>query len=106
MEANQKDEFLLGVEKHVLRARDCRVRGGRGRGLEEVVRGSAGDVGLSSSRSGVELEERVFHGLVKLHDGSLVAATVAIVGRREDGDDRLLVAPVVALHDELMRSRD
>lgn len=35
----------------------------------------------------------------------LVAAAVAVVGRGEDGDDALLVRPLVALHDQLVRAR-
>ena len=48
----------------------------------------------------------VFQRVVQLHDGRLVAASVAVVGRGEDGDDVSVVAPVVALHDELVRPRD
>jgi hypothetical protein len=44
--------------------------------------------------------------LVDLHDRGLVAATVAVVRSREDRHDVLLVAPVVALHHQLMRARD
>ena len=46
----------------------------------------------------------VFQRVVQLHDGRLVAASVAVVGRGEDGDDVSVVAPVVALHDELVRT--
>lgn len=42
---------------------------------------------------------------VDLHDGGLVAAAVAVVGRAEDGDHVLLVRPVVALHDQLVGPR-
>ena len=52
----------------------------------------------------VKLEEGVFEGIVQLHDGGLVAAPVAVVGGREDGDDVPVVGPVVALHDKLMSS--
>lgn len=34
-----------------------------------------------------------------------IGVPVAVVGRGEDGDDVAVVAPVVALHDELMRAR-
>lgn len=61
---------------------------------------------LSSSRCGVELQEGVFHVFVELHDSSLVAATVAVVRSGEDSYDALLVAPVVALHNQLMGSGD
>lgn len=74
--------------------------------LEEVIGGTASNVRLGSSRSRVELQEGMLHVLIELHDGRLVAAAVAVVGRREDRDDRLFVAPVVAFHDELMRARD
>ena len=74
--------------------------------LEEVIRRAAGDVGLSSSRRRVELKEGVLHVLIELHNSSLVTAAVAIVGRREDGDDRLLMAPVVTFHDKLMGTGD
>jgi len=95
-------------------AKDARERereGVRGEGkgkaaLEEVVWGSARDVRLSSSGSRIELQEGMFHVFVEFHDGCLVTAAVAVVGSGEDGDDALLVAPVVALHDELMRSGD
>ena len=40
--------------------------------------------------------------LVEEEDGALVAAAVAVVGRAEDGDDVLVVAPGVPLHGELM----
>lgn len=46
----------------------------------------------------------VRHVLIQLHYGSLIAASVAIVRRAEDGYDILLVAPIVALHDQLMCS--
>ena len=55
-------------------------------------------------RRRVKLEEGVFQGIVKLHDGGLVATPVAVVGGGEDGDDVPVVRPVVPLHDELMSS--
>lgn len=42
--------------------------------------------------------------LVDLHDGSLIPASVAVVWCRKDGDHVLIVAPIVALHDQLMRA--
>lgn len=48
----------------------------------------------------------VFHTLIKLHDCSLVAATVAVVRCREDGNHGLIVRPVITFHDKLMRTRD
>ncbi len=37
--------------------------------------------------------------------GLPLTTSVAVVGCAEDGDDILVMAPVVALHDQLMRSR-
>ena len=45
-------------------------------------------------------------GVVELHERGLVAAAVAVVGRAEDGDDVLVVRPVVALHDQLVGARN
>ncbi len=47
----------------------------------------------------------VFERVVELHDGGLVAAAVAVVGGREDGDDVAVVAPVVPLHHQLVGAR-
>ena len=74
---------------------------------QEVVGRSTVDVAkLVLLGSRVELQERVLHELVDLHDGGLVTATVAVVGRGEDGDDIAIVRPIVAIHDQLMRSCD
>jgi len=73
---------------------------------QKVVGRSSSDMGLSSSWSRVKLDEGVAHVLVDLHDGSLVSASVAVVGSREDGHHVLLVSPVVSLHDQLMSSAD
>lgn len=70
--------------------------------LQEVVGGSACDMGLSSARRWVELQERVFEGVVKLHDGRLVSAAIAVIWSTKYCHNVPLVAPVVALHDELM----
>ena len=43
---------------------------------------------------------------INLHDGSLVAAAVTVVGGTEYGDDVPILTPIVALHDQLMRSGD
>ena len=48
----------------------------------------------------------IFHELVDLHDGSLVSASVAVVGGREDSHYVALVGPVVSVHDQLMGPRD
>ena len=95
---------------------------------EEVVWCPPRDVGLSPPGRWVELEavwrgsgsaahgqggqlrgkyvQHVLHVFVKLHNSGLVATAVAVVGRGEDGHDVLLVAPVVAFHDELMSAGD
>lgn len=39
---------------------------------------------------------------VDLHDCSLITASVAVVWSREDGDNILLVTPVITVHDQLM----
>ena len=39
----------------------------------------------------------VLEAIVQLHEGSLVATAVAVVGSTEDGHHVLLMAPVVAL---------
>lgn len=48
----------------------------------------------------------IFEVLVDLHDGSLVAAPVAVIGRGEDSDDVSLLTPVEAIHDKLMSATD
>lgn len=40
--------------------------------------------------------------IVHLHNSSLVATAVTVIWRREDGDNRSIVLPLVALHDKLM----
>ena len=60
-----------------------------------------GALGLVLDR--VERLERVLEVLVDLEHGRNVATSVAIVGRRPDGDQVLVLEPeLVALHDELM----
>jgi len=54
----------------------------------------------------VELEEHVGHGLIQLHDGGLIAASVAIVGSAEDGYNVLFMAPIIAFHYKLMCTGD
>lgn len=44
--------------------------------------------------------------LVDLHDGCLVATAVAVVGCTKDRDNIVVVGPVVALHDQLVGSRN
>lgn len=44
----------------------------------------------------------MFNIIVNLHYGSLVTTPVAIVWRRENGDYRSVVLPLITLHDKLM----
>lgn len=48
--------------------------------------------------------QRVLKMLVNLHDRRLVTATVAVVRCTENGNNVSILTPVIALHDELMRS--
>lgn len=61
---------------------------------------------LSSSWCRVEYQEIMIHLLVYLHNARLVAAPVAVVRCGEDGHDGLVVAPVEAVHDQLMGTSD
>lgn len=61
---------------------------------------------LSSPWGRIKDKEVVVHILVHLHDTCLVSASVAIVWSREDGDYVLFMRPVVAIHHELMGTRD
>ena len=70
---------------------------------KEIVGSPSGDMGFTSSGSGVELQERVLQFVVQLDHSCLIAATIAVVRRREHGHHIAVVTPVVALHDELMR---
>ena len=54
----------------------------------------------------VKLEEGVFESIVQLHDRGLIAAAVAVVWSREDGDDIPVMWPVVSLHHQLVSSAD
>lgn len=73
--------------------------------LEEVIRGSASDVGLTTTWGRVKLKEGVFQCVVELHNGCLVSASITIIGGRENGDHISVVAPVVSFHNELMSPR-
>ena len=53
-------------------------------------------------RRGVEYGELAVEVLVELEYGGHVAAAVAVVGRRPDGQHGLVEVPLVALHDELV----
>mmetsp|Transcript_28058 Transcript_28058/g.63438 ORF Transcript_28058/g.63438 Transcript_28058/m.63438 type:complete len:212 (+) Transcript_28058:167-802(+) len=61
-------------------------------------------VGFASPWRRVKLNEFRMHVFVDLHDRGLVPASVAVVGRAEQSDYRVLVRPVVSLHDQLMCS--
>jgi len=63
-------------------------------------------VRFSTARCWIELQEGILESVIKLHNGSLVATSVAIVGRAENGYHILLMTPVVTLHDKLMSPRD
>ena len=52
--------------------------------------------------SRIKLQEGVLHELIDFHNGSLVAASVAVVGSREHCDHIALVSPVVAVHHKLV----
>mmetsp|Transcript_48227 Transcript_48227/g.114762 ORF Transcript_48227/g.114762 Transcript_48227/m.114762 type:complete len:205 (+) Transcript_48227:163-777(+) len=58
------------------------------------------------ARGRIELHDRLVEALVQLHDRRLVPAAVAIVGRREEGQDPVCVLPLEPLHDELMGAHD
>jgi len=73
-----------------------REGGGRGR---EVRAGSV--IGAREAGEGEDDDAQgVLHVFVNLHDGRLVAAAVAVVGCREDGDDVSVVRPVAASDDD------
>ena len=67
---------------------------------QEVVGCAACDVGFSTARGRVKHQEIVIHLLVHFHYARLVAASVAVVRRRENCHHLLLVRPVVALRKE------
>lgn len=50
------------------------------------------------------LPVHVINLVVDLHYRRLIAATVTIIGSREDRHDHPIVLPLIALHDELMRA--
>eukprot|EP00191_Tetraselmis_sp_GSL018_P009702 CAMPEP_0177609358 /NCGR_PEP_ID=MMETSP0419_2-20121207/19034_1 /TAXON_ID=582737 /ORGANISM="Tetraselmis sp., Strain GSL018" /LENGTH=120 /DNA_ID=CAMNT_0019104253 /DNA_START=194 /DNA_END=557 /DNA_ORIENTATION=- len=72
--------------------------------LEEVVWRPPRDLWLSPSRRRLKLVELLPHVLVQLHDRGLVPTAVAVVRGAEYSHHVLLVAPVVSLHDQLMRT--
>lgn len=74
--------------------------------LEKVIGRSAGNVRLAALGCRVKLQKGVVEGVIEFHYGRLVATAVAVVGRRKDGHDIVVVAPVEALHYELMGAGD
>lgn len=74
--------------------------------LEKVVGSPACNVRLTPPGRGVKLEESILEVLVDLHNRCLVSAAVAVVRRTENGNNVLLVAPIVSFHDELVRARN
>ena len=52
---------------------------------------------FASPRRWVEHQKVVIHLLINFHDAGLIAASVAVVGGREDGHNLLFVRPIVAL---------
>jgi hypothetical protein len=88
MEYRQACHFVFFVLENFY-VKDC---------SQEVVGCSAGYMGFSSPGCRVEDEVTVVHLFVDLHNARLVAASVAIIWRRKDCDNLLLVRPVVPLY--------
>ena len=61
-------------------------------------------IGAAVREDGVADLQIILHELVDFHYRCLVAASVAVVGRREDRHDVPLVSPVIPIHDQLMRT--
>lgn len=55
------------------------------------------------SQTGVHIQG-ILQMLVDLHDGSLIAASVAVIGGAENRYHVPVLAPIVSLHDQLMCS--
>jgi hypothetical protein len=73
-------------------------------GLQEVVGCAAGDMGLAPPWCRVKLQECVLEVIVQFHDSCLIAASVAVIRRRENCHHLTLMAPIITLHDQLMGS--
>ncbi len=69
--------------------------------LQKVVGSSSGNVRFALSGSGIKLQKDVFQVLVYFHNSGLVAASVAVVGRTENGHDISVMRPVVALRESV-----
>ena len=65
--------------------------------LQKVVGDMSTDVGLTTAGSGIKLEERVLQMFINLHDRSLIAASIAVVGCTEDRHHIPVLAPIVTL---------
>ena len=74
--------------------------------LQEVVRLLSDGSRLATPGGRFELEKCEFHVLIQLHDGGVVATSIAIVWCREDRHDILIVTPVVPLHYKLVGPGD
>lgn len=72
--------------------------------LQKVIRHASRDQRLAGTRSWVKLQKGILEVLVDFHDGCLVAASVAVVGCRKDGNNVTLLRPVESVHDQLMCS--
>lgn len=44
--------------------------------------------------------------IINFHNSGLIAASVTVVGRREDSNDLSVMLPLVALHDKLVGACD
>ena len=61
---------------------------------------------FSPPRVGIEPQIVFVHVFVEFQEGGLVVASVAVVGRAEDGADAVAVLQLVALVHQLMGTRD
>lgn len=61
--------------------------------LQEVVGCAAGDMGLAPPWCRVKLQECVLEVIVQFHDSCLIAASVAVIRRRENCHHLTLMAP-------------
>lgn len=73
------------------RGTDCQRVARMHGGNTYVIRGSSRDKRFTGSWSWIELEESVFQGIVNFENSSLITASVAVVGCREDRNDITLL---------------
>lgn len=71
---------------------------------QKVVRCSASDMWLSSSRCWVKLKEWILQCIIKFHDCSLISTSVAVVWSTKYRNYIPIMTPVVTLHNKLMSS--